>query len=681
MPLTVASAPRLAEAPVVHLVVICWLHDPPIMGHSASPPTAPRLRLVLVIFAFAVLVSTATRAVLFWTSVAGSAVGAGDGLGAFAIGFLFDVVVALGLTLPWSLYFAVVPRRWLATAWHRGLLASGLFLFSFGVLFVAVAEYFFFDEFASRFNFVAVDYLLYPTEVSENIWQSYPTGWILSSLGLAAAGLVVGVWSRLGAGLGGSDRLRRRLATAGLHGLCLGIAVAVVSSDWTQISPNRAVDELAGNGYWPFVDALTGRHAPYQGIYATLDPQEEATRVARLLAESPPAANPLALRPVTAVGPVRRANVVVVLEESFGAEFVGALHPRAESLTPQFDALAEQGTLLTQAYSTGNRTIRAIEATTTGLPPLPGSSLVRRAQSKDLFTLPSLLRDQGYETLFLYGGRALFDGMAGYLSANGVDRIVDQGDFPPEAFRTAWGVADEALFDRALAEMDTLHARRQPFYSLLLTVSNHRPYRFPEENLQPLPGLKRRENAVRYADHALGRFLRAAREHPFYADTLFVLMGDHGARVYGAAEVPLASYEVPVLLIGPGIEAGRRVDTLASSLDIPPTVLGVLGLSYGSQFFGQDVLNAPPERGRAFFVHNHNIGMLRDDRIAVLGLHQTTRAFRIEGEDLRPLDPGDPGGSELIRDTIATFESVDRYYRADGYRRSEPADGVALAAR
>lgn len=651
------------------------------MGHSASPPAASSLRFVLVIAAFLILVSTATRAVLFWTSVAGSAVAAGDGFGAFAVGFLFDVVVALGLSLPWSLYLALVPRRWIATSWHRGLLATGLFLFSFGVLFVAVAEYFFFDEFVSRFNFVAADYLLYPTEVSENIWQSYPTGWILAVIGLAAAGLVVGSWSRLGAGLGGTERLRRRLATAGLHGLWFCGALVLVSSDWTQISPNRAVDELAGNGYWAFVDALTGRHAPYQGVYATLDPREEAARLARLLAESPPPAEPLALRPVAAVGPLRRWNVVVVLEESFGAEFVGALHPRAESLTPQFDALTRDGTLLTRAYSTGNRTIRAIEATTTGLPPLPGSSLVRRAQSKDLFTLPSLLRDQDYETLFLYGGRALFDGMAGYLAANGIDRIVDQGDFSPEAFRTAWGVADEALFDRALEEMDALHARRQPFYSLVLTVSNHRPYRFPEDNLQPLPGLKRRENAVRYADHALGRFLRAAREHPFYADTLFVLMGDHGARVYGAAEVPLASYEVPVLLIGPGIETGRRVDTLASSLDIPPTILSVLGLSYGSQFFGQDVLNTPPERGRAYFVHNYDIGMLRDDRIAVLGLHQSARVFRIEGEDLRPIDAGDREGNELIRDTIATFESVDRYYRAGGYQRREAATGVTLAAR
>ena len=133
-----------------------------------------------------------------------------------------------------------------------------------------------------------------------------------------------------------------------------------------------------------------------------------------------------------------------------------------ESLTPQIDALAEEGTLLTHAYSTGNRTIRAIEATTSSLPPLPGVSIVRRPQSEDLFTLPALLRARGYQTLFVYGGRALFDGMGGYLRHNGVDRIVEQKDFPDGTFKTAWGVADEAIFDRALTEMDGLHATGQP---------------------------------------------------------------------------------------------------------------------------------------------------------------------------------------------------------------------------
>ena len=574
-----------------------------------------RYRLVLVAAGLSVAIATLTRLVLGLALVRGPGVGFADFAAAFAVGLIFDLVAALGLAAPLAVYLAVVPERWFRGRFQRRLLLGGLFLFTFGLLFVAAAEYFFFDEFASRFNFVAVDYLLYPTEVGENIWESYPTGWILTTIALVA--------------LAALSLLRRQL-----------------------------------------------------------DPADEASRLRRLLAEPTLASlpsEPLAprrIRPAEGPSESRRPpNVVVVLEESFGAEFVGALHKREVSLTPEFDALAAQGTLLTRAYSTGNRTIRAIEATITGLPPLPGASLVRRDQSRDLFTLPTVLRDRGYETLFLYGGRALFDGMGSFLGANGVDRIVDQGDFPAEAFRTAWGVADEDLFDRAIVEMDQLHSRDQPFFSLVLTVSNHRPYRFPTERCPPLAGLRRRENAVHYADHALGRFLREAREHPFYADTLFILMGDHGARVYGAAEVPLASYEVPILFLGPGIEPGRRVDTLASSLDVPPTVLGILGLEYESKFFGQDVLRAAPDRGRAFFVHNHHIGMLRGADIAVLGLRGSTQAYRIAGEDLAPLDPSDPIGQELIRDTIAVFESVDRVYRAGGYRFESRGRDLVIAVK
>jgi phosphoglycerol transferase MdoB-like AlkP superfamily enzyme len=187
------------------------------------------------------------------------------------------------------------------------------------------------------------------------------------------------------------------------------------------------------------------------------------------------------LRHVTGARPLRRLNVVVVLEESLGAQFIGTLNPDGgQSLTPHFDSLASEGTLMTRAYSTGNRTIRALEATTSSLPPLPGISVVRRPESVDLFTLPALLRSRGYATEFVYGGRAMFDGLGAYMRNNGMDRIIEQKDYPSGEFTTAWGVSDEAIFDKALAEMDSLHSTGRPFYTLVLSVSNHRPYTYPQ---------------------------------------------------------------------------------------------------------------------------------------------------------------------------------------------------------
>jgi membrane-anchored protein YejM (alkaline phosphatase superfamily) len=175
---------------------------------------------------------------------------------------------------------------------------------------------------------------------------------------------------------------------------------------------------------------------------------------------------------------------------------------------------------------------------------------------------------------------------------------------------------------------------------------------------------------VRYADFALGRFMREAKAHAFYGNTLFVLMGDHGARVYGAAEIPLASYEVPILFVAPGVvSAGARLDTLASSLDVPPTILGLMGMAYDSKFFGHDVFRASPSQGRALMTHNNEIALLRGSRMAVLGLHESAGVYEVDPATggMTRLKAMDPQGRELIEDAIAYFNGADRLYRGGAY--------------
>lgn len=638
-----------------------------------------RFRLALLYFSLLMIVSLLTRLGLLIVQGAVARDGAGLVLRALAAGETYDALSALWLTAPFLLYLAVLPERWFRSRVQRALTLAGLALAGFGALFVAVVEQFFFAEFNGRFNFVAVDYLMYPTEVVNNIWESYPTGSVLALLAVITLALgwrvrrsLLGAWGR-------PSGFAERAAVLGAFSLALAGMTWGIPSGLARVSEDRALNEIADNGYHSFWMALLGMDAPYRGLYATLDQATVFRRLHRLLAE--PAAASFApgstLRHVRALGPERRLNVVVVLEESLGAELVGTLHPRPASLTPELDALAAQGTLLTHAYSTGNRTIRALEATTSSLPPLPGISIVRRPQSENLFTLPALLGGRGYQTLFVYGGRALFDGMGRYLLHNGVERVVEQKDFPPQAFRTAWGVSDEAIFDRALTEMDAMSAAGRPFYTLILSVSNHRPFTFPAGPIRPEPALSRRENAVRYADWALGRFLRQAKGHAFFDDTLFVLMGDHGARVYGAAEIPLASYEVPILFYAPGVmPAGLRVDTLASSLDVPPTILGILGLDYDSKFFGHDVFRVDPADGRALMTHNSEIALLRGSRVAVLGLRGATRLYRYDQASRRfELLKPDAAGRELIEDAIAYYDGADTLYRRGAYAFGGPPSG------
>ncbi|MEP7012382.1 MAG: LTA synthase family protein [Acidobacteriota bacterium] len=648
---------------------------------------ASRFRFAFIWIAFLWSLALITRIVLLCVQHVPTKNGLGTTLAALGSGALLDLLAALWVALPLMIYLTLLPERWFARAWQRILLRVGLFLAIFGALFVAVVELFFFLEFNGRFNFVAVDYLMFPTEVADNIWQSYPTGKIVAVLLVVTVGLLAALRRPIARAWDDPVRLRQRLPGFGVYLAVVLALTFLLPSGLAEVSADRAVNQIAANGYLCFAAALAGSNASYEGLYATRPDAQVFPRLRRLLTE--PATVPGTFAPKSTLRAVRGQaqprpwNVVVVLEESLGSEFIGALHPRPVSLTPSFDALTAEGTLLTHAYSTGNRTIRAIEATTSSLPPLPGISVVRRPASKNLFTLPGLLRERGYGTLWVYGGRALFDGMGGYLSNNGVDRIFEQKDYPDGTFTTAWGAADESIFDQALVQMDGFEAAGKPFYTLVLSVSNHRPYTFPDGPIRPDPKLKRRENVVRYADWALGRFIEQAKSHAFFDHTLFVLMGDHGARVYGAEAIPLPSYEVPILFLAPGlVPAGGRIDTLASSLDLPPTILGLLGMSYESRFFGHDVFHIPPEQGRALMTHNNEIALMRGGRIAVLGLQGRASLFSVGADDQFVAIPRpDQAGHELIEDAIAYYDGADQLYRTGGYLLPTPSGRVAEAKK
>ena len=613
---------------------------------------------------------------------------------AFAIGAGYDVLVTLWLLLPLVLYLTLTTAHWLGRRANRALLFGTIGIAVGGALFVAMAEVLFFSEFDGRFNFVAVDYLIYPTEVVNNIWESYPTGWIVAAIVIAAASIVYLARHRIRATIAAPAPLRARLMFAAGYAVLLAAFSLAMSPKVAHVSEDRALNEVASNGYYAFWQAFRGQGTSYDALYATRDTTVTVPRIQGLLtdAESPRTsfAPRTTLRRVSATRPARRLNVVVVLEESLGSQFIGALHPDSgASLTPRFDSIAAEGTLLTRAFSTGNRTIRALEATTSSLPPLPGISVVRRAESVDLFTLPALLRSRGYATEFIYGGRALFDGMGSYMRNNGMERVIEQKDYLEGSFTTAWGVSDEAIFDKSLAEMDSLHATGKPFYTLILSVSNHRPYTYPAGRIGPDPESRKRVNVVQYADWALGRFVREARTHAFFDSTVFVLMGDHGPRVYGAAEIPLPSYTVPVVFYAPGIiPAGVRRGDIASSMDVPPTILGLVGGAYDSKFFGRDVLSPEPRTGLAVMTHNNEIALMRGTRMAVLGLRGAATVYDVDSiGGLHRLATPDASGRALVEDAIAYYQTADELYRNGAYQfdrkaRPDPArqPTVALGA-
>lgn len=619
--------------------------------------------------------SLATRIVLAVISLHAGLISLADLPHASAAGFLLDAVAGLYLCLPLALWIWLMPARWYTSWVGRAIIYLGFALASFGLLYLVAAEYFFFDEFNARFNYTAVEYLIYPTEVIGNIRDSYPVDTVLTLCALGGLTIVFLLRRRIAKGFANPERFGRRcLVTAALVLAMLTSAWSISLESIQTAQANRVADEVAANGVYSFFSALRNARIDYERYYATLPEAEAITRVRRLLQQTntrwlaaPDApGNPIAREVDNSdLGAPRKLHVIFLFEESMGAEFVGSLG--GKGWTPNIDRIAATSLSFTNLYASGTRTVRGMEALTTSLAPVPPESVVKRSGNEDLFNLSTIMRKQGYSPTFIYGGYGTFDDMNSYYRANGW-RVIDRTDMPKPKFATIWGISDEELFDNALEEFDQQVVRGERIFSLVMSTSNHRPYLFPEG----IPGVKAkdggREAGVRYSDYAIGRFFDQLQKKPWYKDTVLVIAGDHGARVYGRAQIPVSNYTIPFVVHAPAMIAAQRVDTLVSQVDIGPTVLGLLHLNYESWLPGRDILRMRPDDGYAIFNHNRTVAMMRDGELAVLGFRKSVSTERYDAARDELTSTAD--NVELERDTQALFQLSWQLF-ADGRQREK----------
>ncbi|QPB42316.1 LTA synthase family protein [Rodentibacter haemolyticus] len=289
-------------------------------------------------------------------------------------------------------------------------------------------------------------------------------------------------------------------------------------------------------------------------------------------------------------------NIVILLQESLGAQFIGTLG--GKPLSPNIDKLAQEGWLFENLYATGTRSVRGIEAVTTGFTPTPARAVVKLNNAQNnFFTLAEILGKQGYDTSFIYGGEKHFDNMAGFFYGNGFKTIVDQQDYTNPKFTATWGVSDEDLFDKAHETFTNLQKEGKPFFSLVFSSSNHDPFEFPDDKIKLYEQPKAtRNNSSKYADYAIGHFFDLAKKSNYWKDTLFLIIADHDSRVAGASLMPIKNFHIPALILGDGIEP-RRDDRLVSQIDIPTTLLSLAGVSGNYPMIGFDLTqDVKPDR-------------------------------------------------------------------------------------
>jgi phosphoglycerol transferase MdoB-like AlkP superfamily enzyme len=634
------------------------------------PP--PRLRPLLFCSALFLLGNALLRGLLSWTFRPVSPVS--GLLQVFAYGAVLDLAVTAVLLFPLFLWLVLLPERLFRHAAHRFAMKAFLIFWSAGQVFLFVCEYYFFAEFDSRFNHIALDYLIFPHEVFVNIWESYPAGRaafgavVAGAMLFQAGGLVFGdPWERP------IFWKQRRRSAAGF--LAAGFAAVLLAAlvKPGAITEDRVLGQLAGNGFYGLVHAAYTHHLDFPAYYRTLSREEAFARSRRTLSQEGVRFDERAdsiQRFVSGEARESPLNVVLVLIESFGSEFSAVFGGAEPSYTPHFDAWSKKGLAFRRMYASGNRTVRGLEGVLASFAPLPGDSIVKRDRSEHVSTLARVLKEQGYDTLFFYGGRGVFDGMRSFALDNGYDRFIEQKDFKAPQFTTIWGVADEELFDRSLEELRALSSKGKPFLATILTVSNHKPYTYPKGRIDLDPDARSRQHAVKYTDWALGRFLAQAKKERFYKDTVFVVLADHGARVYGKQSIPIRSYEIPMIVLSPTRRKPAVIDALGCSLDVAPTILGLLGRPYRSVFFGADLLKLPPKGGRVLTHHNRDIGMLRDGGLVVLGLNKTLEFYRLDPatRELELKRAPDKADLELSRDAMALFQVADELYTQRRYR-------------
>ena len=591
----------------------------------------------------------------------------GGSLPEIGVGFVGLKTFLFGLLLFLPKYRKTI-RFWLYT--------MVMFLYVVLIIQNAISEYFFWNEFGVRYNFIAVDYLVYTNEVIGNIMQSYPVVPIFIGLFLVSGFFTYFIVKHTKNYLDTLPSFKEKVQGTVLYFTLFFISLLAIPLLASQEkNQNIFTNELQANGLYKFYLAFMNSELDYFKFYKTL-PEKEAFAI--LQQQMPTIQNENTLQTIQSDSLEMRKNVVLITIESYSADFMSH-YGNTSNLTPFLDSLATKSLLFTNLYAVGNRTVRGLEAVTLCLPPTAGESVVKRKDNKDKFSTGSVFKNKGYQVKYLYGGDAYFDNMQDFFSGNGYD-IVDKKSFQPNeiTFANVWGVCDEDMAKKAIQVMNQESKTGKPFFNHWMTVSNHRPFTYPNGRID-IPGdAKSRDGGVKYTDFALKQFFEMAQKQSWYSNTVFVIVADHCASSAGKTELPLDKYRIPAMIFSPKDVAPRNYSNLMSQIDVMPTLFGLLHFEYQSKFFGQDVLQ-PTYKPRALIATYQNLGLIKDNVLTILSPKQQVKQLQLNLKSGSSLElpfqlyydqtPLTKTRSDLVNETISYYQTASEILKKKQYQK------------
>lgn len=574
--------------------------------------------------------------------------------------FLIESCVVLCyLLLPFLIYLWILPQKRHLGRGDRLITMIWFTLFTGLVAFGETAEFLFWDEFSVRFNFIAVDYLVYTKEVIGNIWESYPLFWIILSIVIIAAIAAKTCGNFLFPKLP-APPLKIRVAWVACSILLCITAFFSIDIKDAEKGDNKFNNELSKNGLYALFSAFIKNELKYSEFYPTRN-QQEAAAFLRGDLSAPNLSFSLKDDSIEHTshpdGPPMDANIMIVIMESMGSEFLNEKRIDGANLTPNLSSLSRQGIFFPNTYASGTRSVRGLEAVSTAIPPLPGMAIVRRKDNENIQTIGSVFADRGYERKWIYGGYGLFDNMNAYFGGNGFN-VVDRTNLDNDEIThtTIWGVCDEDLFKRAVKEASKSWTARKPFLNIVFTTSNHRPYTYPEGKID-IPSKTGREGAVKYADYAVGELIRQSKEQPWFDNTIFIFIADHGAGSAGKKELNPETHLIPLIIYAPKLIQPQRFDYPISQIDTMATLLGVMNIPYTISSYGKDA-RLPGYKPRYFISNYQNLGYFEDGvLVALKPVRETT--YYVNGEKVEETPE-----LQVYRD-----KAISYYQHASDWRR------------
>ncbi|CAM3897594.1 MULTISPECIES: LTA synthase family protein [Pseudoalteromonas] len=599
-------------------------------------------------------------------------------LNIFVGGLRVDIATLSYILMP-ALLLIIVASALSKQYMTRNIIKYYLLLMTALLVFFEVITPTFINEYDLRPNRLFIEYLIYPKEVSKMIFSGYKTEIVCSLLLLvlaikAAAIIFASQWQNRAQ----LSTLKHTVVVILL--LCLTTLGARNSIGHRPLNPamvafstDHLLNDLSLNSLYSVAFAIKqlSNEQSSQDFYGTMAEEQLLTEVRKSMQNQQADFNNSNAPTKTfhqAAYQGKPKNLVIILQESLGARYVGTLG--GLPLTPNIDKLYQQGWGFDNLYATGTRSVRGIEAVITGFTPTPSRAVVKLDKSqRDFFTIADFLAKQNYHTQFIYGGESHFDNMQSFFLGNGFEQIVDSDDFANIDFNGSWGASDEDLYTQADIELTKLQQQGKPFFSLVFSSSNHSPYEFPDNKISLYDNDKQtRNNAAKYADYALGTFIEKAKKSTYWEDTVFIVIADHDSRVSGASLVPIDHFRIPAVIFGKGI-AAKRDHQLASQLDIPATLLSLIGASGEHPMIGRDLSQAiANNEQRAMMQYDKNFAYItkhhpQGNKVVILQPHKPATSYLYSESKLVPIS----NDQQLVKQALAHANFGNLAYQKGWY--------------